>query len=213
MPSGSFDELDNIVNPNLEFSNDLERELLFEVLQCINNVNQQLGKASSAVYYESLLTAPNNSSEEVVPHLLKILETGYSSSIAALHLSELGADTAWEKEVADHKNLRKFSADMFLSLHALCSKATTWGKVLDVVESYLKFLVPRKTIQKLDSEVVFNISSSIVVQATTQVAKVMFESALDVLLLLSYMVNISGQVSSCSNLRSFSLKPNKHCVS
>ncbi|KAM7478594.1 hypothetical protein LguiA_026807 [Lonicera macranthoides] len=190
---GSFDELD-IVNPNLEFSNDLERELLFEVLRCINNVNQQLGKASSAVYYESLLTAPNNSSEEVVPHLLKILETGYSSSIAALHLSELGADTAWEKEVADHKNLRKFSADMFLSLHALCNKATTWGKVLDVVESYLKFLVPQKTLQKLDSEVVFNIGSSIMVQATTQVAKVMFESALDVLLLLSYLANISGQI-------------------
>lgn len=189
----SFEEQGDLVSYGFKFSN-LEREILFGVLRCINNVGQQLGRAASAIFYESRFNARNISSEEVVPQLLKILETGYSSSIAALHRSELGADTAWEKEVTDHKSLRKFSADMFLSLHSLCSKATTWGKILDVIESYLKFLVPRKIVQKLKNEVVFNVKSLVTVQSTSQVAKVMFESALDVLLLLSYLVDISGQI-------------------
>ena len=185
----------------MDFSVDnLDREILFEVLRCVINVSQQLGKASSAIFYESLLSAPSISSEEVLPRLLKILETGYSSSVTSLHIFELGADIAWEKEVSDHKNLRKFSIEMFLSLQALSNKAITWGKVLDVIESYLRFLVPRKIIQKFDSEAGFNISTSAVVQASSQVAKLMFESALDMLLLLCYLVNMSGQVSFYSRL-------------
>ncbi|KAL6964531.1 hypothetical protein U1Q18_035583 [Sarracenia purpurea var. burkii] len=191
---GSLEEIGDILSFGLEFSdNTLDREILSEVLQCVINVNQQLGKVSSAIFYESLLSGPSISAEEFLPCVLKILETGYSSSVTALHTSELGADVAWEKEVVDHKNLRKFSIEMFLLLKALSSKAITWGKVLDVIERYLKFLVPRKIIQKFDSEVGFNINTSAVVQAMSQVAKVMFESALDILLLLSYLVNISGQ--------------------
>ncbi|KAI8023992.1 Nuclear pore complex protein NUP160 [Camellia lanceoleosa] len=192
---GSFDELGDIVSSGLDLSDDnVDREILFEVLRCVSNVSQQLGKGSSAIFYESLLSAPSISSEEVVPRLLKILETGYSSSVTAFHISELGADIAWEKEMADHKNLRKFSVDMFLSLLALSNKATAWGKVLDVIENYLKFLVPRKIIQKFDSDVGFNINTCVMIQATSQVAKVMFESSLDILLLLSYLVNIGGQI-------------------
>ncbi|XP_059648344.1 nuclear pore complex protein NUP160 isoform X2 [Cornus florida] len=192
---GSFDQLGDFISSGLGISVDsLECEILLEVLRCLSNISQQLGKAVSAIYYESLLSAPIVSSEEVVPRLLKILETGHSSSLAALHVSDLGTDIAWEKEVAGHKNLRKFSIEMFLSFHALCNKATTWAKVLKVIESYLKFLVPCKIIQKIDSEVVFSINTSLTVQATSQVAKVMFESALDILLLLNYLVNVSGQI-------------------
>ena len=181
------------------YGDDLEREILFEVLRCISSISQQLGKTASALFYESLISAPIILSEEIVPRLLKILETGCSSSVAALPISDLGADGAWEKELANHKMLRKFSVDMLLSLHALCNKASSWSRVLDVIESYLKFLVPQKMTQGVDSEVLFNINTSILVQATSQVAKVMFESALDILLLLSYLVNISGQVSFLFN--------------
>lgn len=193
---GSFNELSNNTNSGLQISGDeLDREILFELLQCVSCVNQQLGKASSVIFYESLLSTPHISSEEVVPRFMKILQTGYSSSIAALQISELGADIAWEKEVSNHRSLRKFSTDMFLSLHSLCNRANTWGKVLDVIESYLRFLVPRKFVLELGSEAVFNFNGFAIVQATSQIAKVMFESALDVLLLLSYMVSISGQIN------------------
>lgn len=192
---GSFDELGDFVDSGFDlYGDDLEREILFEVLRCISSISQQLGKTASALFYESLISAPVISSEEIVPRLLKILETGCSSSVAALPISDLGADGAWEKELANHKMLRKFSVDMLLSLHALCNKASSWSRVLDVIESYLKFLVPQKMTQGVDSEVLFNINTSILVQATSQVAKVMFESALDILLLLSYLVNISGQI-------------------
>lgn len=114
--------------------------------------------------------------------------------MAALHVSELGTDVALDKEISYHKRLRKFSVDMLLSLHNLCSRATKWGRVLHVIESYLKFLVPRKYEHNLDSDGLFTVSTALTVQATSQVAKVMFESALDVHLLLSYMVNSSSQV-------------------
>ncbi|PIN25902.1 Nuclear pore complex, Nup160 component [Handroanthus impetiginosus] len=193
---GSFEEQSKYINPGLNYSGDeLDRKILFELLQCIRSVSQQLGKASSAIFYESLLSSPNISSEEVVPRFLKILETGYSSSTAGILMSELGADTAWEKELLNHKNLRKFSANMFLSLHSLCHKANSWGKVLDVVESYLKFLVPHKIVLNLDAEATYHINCSAVVQSTSQIAKLMFESAFDVLMLLSYMISISGQIN------------------
>ncbi|KAI3448399.1 hypothetical protein Pfo_005064 [Paulownia fortunei] len=193
---GSFEEQNKYISPGLVYSGDeLDRKILFELLQCVRNVSQQLGKASSAIFYESLLTTPQISSEEVVSRFLKILETGYSSSTAATLISELGADTAWEKELSNHRNLRKFSTNMFLSLRALCHKANSWGKVLDVVESYLKFLVPHKIVLNSDAEAIFHINGSAVVQSTSQIAKVMFESVLDVLMLLSYMTSISGQIN------------------
>lgn len=192
--SGSSEEYGDLVKHDFKFSNS-ELEVLVGVLRCISNVSLQLGRASSAIFYESPFNTPHMSSQEVVPQLLKILDTGFNSSIATLQRSELGTDSSWEKEVADHKRLRKFSANMFLSLHSLCSKAVTWGKVLNVIERYLEFLVPRKIVHKMRNDIVFNVKSSVTVQSTSQVAKVMFESALDVLLLLNYMVNINGQVS------------------
>lgn len=192
---GSFDELGEISSSRINLSGDLEQEVLLEVLRCTTSLSQQLGKGAPALFYESFFGEPSISPEDVVGCLLKILETRYTSSIAALHISELGVDTAWEKGVGDHKVLRKFSTDIFLSLHGLYRKAGTWDKVVDVISKYLNFLVPQKNENKLDSEVAFDIRTCITVQVTSQVAKVMFESAVDILLLLSYMVKLGGQVS------------------
>ncbi|CAN4110826.1 unnamed protein product [Withania somnifera] len=192
---GSSDEHGNIIRFRFDSSDsDLEPEILLEILQYVNNLSQQLSKAAPAIFYQSLLRTPNLSSEEVISRLLKNLENGYSSSMEALHVSELGTDVALDKEISYHKRLRKFSMDMFLSLHNLCSIATRWGSVLHVVESYLKFLVPRKYERNLYSEGLFSVSTALIVQATSQVAKVVFKSALDVHLLLSYMVNSSSQI-------------------
>ncbi|XP_024959556.1 nuclear pore complex protein NUP160 isoform X1 [Cynara cardunculus var. scolymus] len=192
---GSFDELGEIASSRINLSGDLEREVLFEVLRCTSSLSQQLGKGAAALFYESFFSEPSMSPEDVVGCLLKTLETRSTSSIAALHVSEVGVDTAWEKEVGDHKILRKFSADMFLSLHGLYRKASMWDQVVDVILKYLNFLVPQKIEQKLDYEAIFDISACITVQVTSQVAKVMFESAVDMLLLLSYMVKLGGQIN------------------
>ncbi|CAI9101446.1 OLC1v1038776C1 [Oldenlandia corymbosa var. corymbosa] len=191
---GSFD--DNGYNSSGGvFSRDaVERETFSKLLWCITKVSQQLGKAASALFYESLRSTPTISSEEILPQFVKVLEKGYNSTILAYHVSEIGADVAWEQKVSHHKNLRTFSADMFISLQELCSRASSWGKVLDVIQNYLRFLVPRKAEHKSDYHAIFNLKVSITVEATFQVAKIMFESALDLLLLLSYVVNISGQI-------------------
>ncbi|KAL0387283.1 UNVERIFIED_CONTAM: Nuclear pore complex protein [Sesamum radiatum] len=148
--TGSFEEENKYISRGVDYSGDeLDRKILFELLQCIRN----------------------------------------------LYRYQLGADTAWEKELSNHRNLRKFSTNMFLSLHALCHQAKSWGKVLDVVEGYLKVLVPQKIVLNMDAEANFHINTSAIVQSTCQIAKVMFESVLDVLMLLSYMTSISGQIN------------------
>ncbi|KAL5542946.1 hypothetical protein UlMin_010656 [Ulmus minor] len=171
-----------------------EYEVLVDLLRCVIDISQQLGKTASALFYESLVSRSVLPSEEIVPRILKILETGCSSTVATLNISEFGTQLAWEKKLADHKTLRKFSIDMLLSLHALREKASTWNRVLNVVENYLKFLVPQKIIQNLDADPLLNMNASSLVQATSQIAKAMFESALDILLFLSYLVNNGGQI-------------------
>ncbi|XP_050215706.1 nuclear pore complex protein NUP160 isoform X2 [Mercurialis annua] len=193
---GSADEFLDLISFELELANDnTEREILMEVLRCIIIMSQQFGKAASAIFYESIIGTSNISSEDIVPRLLKILETGYSSMVSSFHASNLGRDFALQKEQADHKNLRKFSVKMLFSLHALHNKADSWDKILTIIESYLQFLVPKKVIQKLDAGMSFDINISILVQATSQIAKLMFDSALDVLLFVSYLLNISGQIN------------------
>ncbi|KAJ4829819.1 hypothetical protein Tsubulata_025329 [Turnera subulata] len=191
---GAPDVLVDVINFGMNVSDeDSECEILSELLRCIVSMSQQLGKSASAIFYESLVSRLI-SSEEIVPRLMKILEVGYSSSVSMLYMSDIGSDFAWEKELADHKNLRKFSITMLLSLNALSRKATSWGKVLNVIEKYLQFLVPRKIIEKSDASKPFEISASVLVQATIQISKVMFESAVDILLFLNYLLNVSGQI-------------------
>lgn len=189
------DEVSELVSPGLSSSDDgFQHEILFEVLGCVNCISQQLGKVASAVFYELLISTPTITSDDLLPSLLKILETGYSS-MAAVHVIDDRSDIAWEKELTDQKKLRKFSAIMLLSLQNLSSRAGKWEKVLEVVEGYIKFLVPHKAMQEFDSNVSMSINTSIIVQSTSQIASFMFQSSLDVLLFLSYIVRLNGQVS------------------
>ncbi|CAM8900672.1 unnamed protein product [Rhodiola kirilowii] len=172
----------------------VECEVLFDVLRCVNNISLQLGKAASVVMYEAFLDPLTTGSGDIVTGLLKVLEVGYTSSAAAVHMLELGHNVAWEKQMMDHKSFRKFSIDMLMSLRALCQKATSWSSILNAIESYMKFLVPKKITLNANGEVLSEIETCIAVQATCQIAKVMFECASDVLLFLGYLLKINGQV-------------------
>lgn len=165
------------------------------MLRCLNNISLQLGKSASVVMYEAFLDPCTSGSEEIVTGLLKILEIGYASSEASVHMLELGRNVAREKQMKEHKSFRKFSVDMLLSLRALCQKATSWTSVLKVTESYLKLLVPQKITLNTNCEKLSKMEACIAVQATCQIAKVMFECAADVLLFLGYLLKSSGQVS------------------
>ncbi|KAG4970554.1 hypothetical protein JHK84_036650 [Glycine max] len=155
---GSSDEVSELTGLVDIFDDDLECEILIELLRCVISFSQQLGKTASSIFYESLLTTSLISSEDIVCYIVKILETGYCMSGPVLQTSTSGNHiVVLEKELADHKSLRKLSVDMFLSLQGLHKKASEWGRIL-------------------------------------KIAKVMFESAWDFLLFLSYLVDISGQV-------------------
>ncbi|PPS10292.1 hypothetical protein GOBAR_AA10330 [Gossypium barbadense] len=197
LTDGLSEDLGDLASFGLDLFNDnSDREILFEVLRCVVNISQQLGKTASFIFYESFVGRQSISSEEIIPRLLKILGAGYGPSTRAGYLSGLGSDVALEREQRDHKNLRKFSVDMLLSLHDLCKKAASWRKILDVIESYLQFLVPKKFTQNSGAETLSCLNNSILVQASCQIAKVMFEYALDILLFVSYLMSIGGQTWS-----------------
>ncbi|KAL0919897.1 hypothetical protein M5K25_012023 [Dendrobium thyrsiflorum] len=190
---GSSDEFHDLTSYGLVLPTDSDdSELLYEVLRCTSHINHQIGRAASAIFYESLLV-PSISSEDVVFHLLKILETGYYPLAGSLPV-QVGVDTC-EKRQSAHRSLRNFSVDMLLSLHALHSRASNWAGVLNVVEKYLEHLKPHRSSQKSELEGNCSINFFLLVQASSQVARVMFETAFDVLLLLGYLINTSGQVS------------------
>ncbi|KAL2992532.1 hypothetical protein AAZX31_10G052400 [Glycine max] len=192
---GSSEEVSELTGLVDIFNDDLDCDILIELLRCVISFSQQLGKTASSIFYESLLTTSVISSEDIVRYIVKILETGYCMSGPVLQTSTSGDHiVVLEKELADHKSLRKLSIDMFLSLQGLHKKASAWGRILKVIEGFLKFLVPQKVIQNFNTEVSSNINSSVIVHTTFQIAKVMFESAWDFLLFLSYLVDISGQV-------------------
>ncbi|CAN1178565.1 Nuclear pore complex protein NUP160 [Linum perenne] len=193
MADGYLQEFVGLLKPGLELSGDNEHDILLEVLKCVNSMSQPLGKTASAVLYEALVSKSNISLEDFVSQLLKILQTG-CTPLSLFRNSDLTADFDLGK-VADHRNLRKFSVDMILSLHALSRKATSWGKVLNAIESYIQSLVPQKILQNLDAEVSFNVAMSALVQAVSQVAQAMFESAMDILLFVNYLINISGKIN------------------
>ncbi|KAL2939515.1 hypothetical protein RDABS01_033674 [Bienertia sinuspersici] len=188
---GTFDKLEEF--PKLGFDT-LSNEILYEVLRCSRNLSERLGPAVSPIVYESVVGVPLISSEDVLPRLLNTVKCGYNASVAASNVSELGADFLWKKELSEHKSLRKFTMDALISIHSLYEKASGWGKVLNVIERYLNLLVPRKLTENLDSDMILSANISIIVQATSQVAEMMFESALNVLLFLSYILDICGQV-------------------
>ncbi|XP_058763135.1 nuclear pore complex protein NUP160-like isoform X2 [Vicia villosa] len=192
---GSSEEVSELTGIVDLFDDDIECEILIELLKCVTSFSQQLGKTASSIFYESLLTAPVISSEDIVHCIVKVLETGYCISGAVPQRSTSGDYTIFlQKELTDHRSLRKLSVDMFLSLQGLYKKTSSWGKILNVIEGLLKFLVPQKEMLKFDTEMSSNINSSIMVHSSYQIAKVMFETAWDFLLFLSYLVDVSGQV-------------------
>lgn len=208
---GSSDEVSELTGLVDLFDDDIECEIMIELLRCVISFSQQLGKTASSIFYESLLTAPDISSEDIVQCIMKILQTGYCILGPMLQNSTSGDHgIVLQKELTDHKSYRKLSVDMFLSLQGLYKKASSWDKILNVIEGFLKFLVPQKIMLKFDSEMSSNINSSIIVHSAYQIAKVMFESAWDFLLLLSYLVDISGQVSLCTFLCIYIFMCNGH---
>nr|GEW15144.1 hypothetical protein [Tanacetum cinerariifolium] len=151
------------------------------------------GYGAPGLIYESFFSEP--SLEDIVGRLVKVLQTGYTSSIRDLHISEPSVDNAWENGRRDHKTHRKFSVNMLSSLQRLCQKAETWGNVVTVIKFYLDSLVAQKIDNSADCEMGFDITTCITVQVTSQVAKVIFDSAVDILILLSYMVKLAGQIN------------------
>uniref|UniRef100_A0A0D9VC52 Uncharacterized protein n=1 Tax=Leersia perrieri TaxID=77586 RepID=A0A0D9VC52_9ORYZ len=193
---GSSDDLCNLNGLGLD--NISESEILIEVLRCMDHISHLLGRSAAAIYHESLINSVI-SSDEIVSQILKILDTGFSPQSPSALITLLGTDAYAERRQTAHKSQRKFSVEMLLSFRKLQSKSTSWSAVFDVIENFMKYLTTNVTIQEYELKRVCNVNTVLLVQATSQVARTMFESTFDLFLFLCYLVSIGGQVSLSQN--------------
>uniref|UniRef100_A0A0D3F0K1 Uncharacterized protein n=1 Tax=Oryza barthii TaxID=65489 RepID=A0A0D3F0K1_9ORYZ len=183
------------VNP---LDNISQSEILIEVLRCMDHISHLLGRSAAAIYHESLISSVI-SPDEIVSQILKILGTGFSPQSPSALITLFGTDAYAERRQTAHKSQRKFSVEMLLSFRKLQSKSTSWSAVFDVIENFMKYLNTNVTIQEYELKRVCNVNTALLVQATSQVARTMFESTFDLYLFLSYLVSIGGQVSLSQN--------------
>ncbi|WVZ77924.1 hypothetical protein U9M48_025718 [Paspalum notatum var. saurae] len=192
---GSPDELRSIDDPGMNLLGDIsDCELLNEVLICMGHIHNMLGRSSTAIYYESLISSAI-SSDDIASQIVKILETGFSPQSSSSLVTLLGTDAYLEKKQVSHKSQRKFSVEMLLSFHKLQSRSTSWSAVFDVIEKFMTCLNTGINVQEYESKRVCTVNSVLLVQATSQVARTMFECAFDLFLFLNYLVGVGGQVS------------------
>uniref|UniRef100_A0A0E0N9P4 Uncharacterized protein n=1 Tax=Oryza rufipogon TaxID=4529 RepID=A0A0E0N9P4_ORYRU len=196
---GSSDDLRNLdilgVNPSDNIS---QSEILIEVLRCMDHISHLLGRSAAAIYHESLISSVI-SPDEIVSQILKILGTGFSPQSPSALITLFGTDAYAERRQTAHKSQRKFSVEMLLSFRKLQSKSTSWSAVFDVIENFMKYLNTNVTIQEYELKRVCNVNTALLVQATSQVARTMFESTFDLYLFFNYLVSIGGQVSLSQN--------------
>ncbi|XP_078175498.1 SUPPRESSOR OF AUXIN RESISTANCE1 [Carex rostrata] len=182
------------VNAASELS-DSSAQVLGDVLACIKSISHHLGWVGPAFYHESLIS-PVVSSEEILSQLVKFLNTGFGPASPASLVTIFGSDAYLAKRQSAHKNQRTFMVEILFSLHTLHSRAISWKGVLEVIEKYLQYLsLQRFNTGSIEFKSGCGLNCSMMVQVTSQVARKMFEAAFNILLLLAYLVETSGQVS------------------
>ncbi|KAJ1277864.1 hypothetical protein BS78_04G035900 [Paspalum vaginatum] len=192
---GSSDELRSIDDLGMNLLDDIsDCELLNEVLRCMGHIHHLLGRSSTAIYYESLISSAI-SSDDIAAQIVKILETGFSPQTSSSLVTLLGTDAYVERRKVAHKSQRKFSVEMLLSFHKLQSRSASWSAVFDVIEKFMSCLNASGNVEEYESKRVCTVNSVLLVQATSQVARTMFECAFDLFLFLNYLVGVGGQVS------------------
>ncbi|KAH9310668.1 hypothetical protein KI387_025703, partial [Taxus chinensis] len=178
--------------------NIIDTEILQGIFKCTGSISRYLGKAALSVFYEALLKPSSVTFQYLISRFLRILDVGYDFSVLKQSSSHLGLDFAREKEHKYHNHQRKFALSILLCLQALRDKAGGWDRVLNVIEKCLTSIIPEKfSLDKISAirGILYNVNTTLLVQAISQVAEIQFEAARDLLLLLGYIVKIKGQLS------------------
>ncbi|KAJ7972354.1 Nuclear pore complex protein [Quillaja saponaria] len=78
---GSSDEVDELTGLVDLFDDVLEREILIEMLRCVINFSQQLGKSAYCIFYESLVNTLVGSPEDIIPGIVKVAKVMFESAL------------------------------------------------------------------------------------------------------------------------------------
>ncbi|KAL3676747.1 hypothetical protein R1sor_026695 [Riccia sorocarpa] len=173
------------------------------LMRCMENITAHLGNVALGVFHEALMRPDVYPFQSLIQSFLLILDLGYSSFDAAQQSAEFGVDEIRMKVQSHNRRQRKFSLLMLQSLHSMRALAGSWEAALDIVCKYAQYLVlPTSAGIPVANSAALPLGSVLpktLSHASSQISCTHFEASRNLLLLLSYMVKVQGQVGLISS--------------
>ncbi|KAL2608671.1 hypothetical protein R1flu_027244 [Riccia fluitans] len=177
--------------------------VLSALLRCMENISEHLGNVALGVLHEALMRPDSYPFQSLIQSLLLILDLGYSSFDTGQENVEFGVDEIRRKIHSHNQRQRKFSLRMLQCLHSMRALAGSWEAALDIICKYVHYLVlPSNTLVPAANSAAFPLGcvfTKILSHASSQISWTHFEASCNLLLLLSYMVKVQGQVGLTSS--------------
>ena len=167
--------------------------------QCLSSISKQLGRLPLSAFGQTLLGSRPASLSHICSVFLHLLDVGYDSSIL-MTAAQYGVDTGRKKKHEYQRAHRKFELQMIFDLCELRDSVGDWEKALENMETCMNQLMQdtrgsatRIAFEGLEYGIM---SKRLVLESTIQLSWAHFEAARDILLLLTYILSVQGQVDS-----------------
>ncbi|XP_024542730.1 nuclear pore complex protein NUP160 [Selaginella moellendorffii] len=168
-----------------------DSEVLKRFMSCVHLVITHIGELPLAVFDESLLQRKGASIDQLVATCVHNLDVG---SQPRQDLS-IGVDGLREKEKVRHTKQRLFNFKICQELLAIKDVAGNWSSVLDSIANYERCLLFGSTQKSCEIPPMGNAFTKLITQATSQVLWAHYQECRNLVLLLSYVINMKSQVN------------------
>ncbi|BBN19520.1 nuclear pore complex protein Nup160 [Marchantia polymorpha subsp. ruderalis] len=176
--------------------------VISSLLRCMESLSRHLGNAALGVFHEALMRPEVYPLQSLIQSVVLILDVGYNPLDTAQANLDFGVDEIRAKVQSLNQQQRKFSLHMSQSLHRLRGLAGSWEAVLDAVCKFSQYLVSSVQSAGSGSNSISvplgSVPTKMLSHASSQISWTQFEAARNLLLLLSYLVKVQGQVGLTS---------------
>ncbi|KAI5066304.1 hypothetical protein GOP47_0018928 [Adiantum capillus-veneris] len=177
-------------------------EFLDFLFKCTSTIKRQVGRVPYAVFGDLLFGNRHISVSHLCSVFLHFLDVGYTHFTMDNQATHIGADVERKKALDYRHRHRKLELQLIVDLQHLRNFAGGWSHVLDCIEGYIVQVTQETRIfpEEGNSEALNGfISKRLVLKSTAQLSWNLFEAAKDLLILLSYLIHIKGQVGISNN--------------
>ncbi|KAH7286776.1 hypothetical protein KP509_32G022400 [Ceratopteris richardii] len=175
-----------------------QSEFLDLLFKCMSTIVRQIGKIPCAVFGQVLVGNPLITLSHLCSIFLHYLDVGYVQWNIENEVSDIGVDIERRKAYEYRQQHQRLELQLILSLHKLRDSGGGWSNVLDNIERYInQFEQDIQLFRNGNFSEVLDygfISKRLVLKSTSQLSWTFFEAARDLLIFLSYLIKIKGQI-------------------